>query len=508
MGQSSLQVQQLRMNNVRLNPRGFSILELMLALMILTATVSAVVLITIGLPITLADGNLRAQAIQIANTQLQKEYILGLTSFSSVSSIGSSSENSYTRSLTVTTKDGGMSKLLSSMVSWIDPKGKNQYVALTGRITDFNATNFCNPVLLGDWMHPHSFIQPFASHPFQTLVANSSLLVAAAINTPQKTDATISLFSLASSTNPVLVGEIDTATSTRAGFAALAIHNSLVFGASANAANFATCVSGPACSQLQIIDISSTTHPSVIQNLQLAASSGPYATGSGGQSAGKSIFYANGIIYLGLQKTGVPNGHEFNIINVENPYTPIWLGGYSVGRTINQIRIVNGFAYLATDNPAKELLVLDVHDPAHITLVTSYDAPGNSAFGFGEALDTASTTLIFGRSYILNEPEFTLFDISSATSPHLLGTEPIASSTDSILSLTLRSFLAFVLTSSAVEFWNIANTSIPSPYAIPYMLPGTSPVVGTNGLACSGNALFVASSDSNNTGYITTITSS
>src|SRR6185295_20334181 len=74
--------------------------------------------------------------------------------------------------------------------------------------------------------------------------------------------------------------------------------------------NFKTCTQGASCSQMQVIDVSSSTAPSVVSsaNFLLPTSTAPFVWGnspSGGndQAVGKSIFYNNGYIYLGLTTT-------------------------------------------------------------------------------------------------------------------------------------------------------------------------------------------------------------
>jgi hypothetical protein len=419
-------------------------------------------------------------------------------------------------------------------------------------VTDFQdiSTNgSCDPVLIGDWTHPQSstFVMssassvnagssinltsllpnsvPTHSYPLKALALGTSTLVAAVGSSTSATDPTTFLFSLASSTHPTYLGSIDNATSSLSGVNAIAINGSIIYAANAFPADFSSCAAratGALCSQLQIIDASNPAAPAVVTNFQLATSSGPYATGSGGQAVGKTLFYANDLLYMGLQKTAAiqggssaaATGDEFNIINVQNPLAPVWLGGYSVGRTVNQIRVLNGFAYLATDDPSRELIVLDVHDPTHPTLAASYDAPGSSIYGYGEGLAVSSSTILLGRSYTYNGPGLSVLNNTEASAANS-SYSALSSTTESssVAEIILQSFLAFVLTTSELEFWNISDPTHPSMYASPLLVSGatgasTAVAGGVNSMVCRHSTLYMASSDANHVGYLTIITGS
>jgi hypothetical protein len=295
--------------------------------------------------------------------------------------------------------------------------------------------------------------------------------------------------------------------------AATAVNNSTLYVASAVQPDFSTCTVSSSCSQLQIIDISTPSTPTLITNYKLPTLTSPFAIGSRGQASGKSIFATNDLIYLGLTKPTGTQGDEFNIIDVHNPHSPQWLGGFRVGRTINQIQVLNGYAYLATDDPARELIVLDVHNPASITLIGSYDASGSSTFGFGKAITLARTTftnnLALGRSYTASGPELFLLNMSDLKNPLLLGSQQISSRTSpvSVEQIVLRDFLGFILTDTALEFWNITDPEHLSPYAIELLLPGGESQKHA-AFVCRHNTLYVASDALNRTGFLTIVTGS
>ena len=267
-------------------------------------------------------------------------------------------------------------------------------------------------------------------------------------------------------------------------------------------------MTGPACSQLQILNIADPAHISIIKNFQLSTTTLTRALGINGQASGISIFYQNGLIYLGLQKVSNPTGQEFNIINVQNPQAPVWLGGYSIKRTLNQLVVAHGSAYLATDDPNNELLTLNVQNPSIPLHQASYDAPGNTAFGFGEALSLSGQGLVFGRSYTTDAPEFAVFSVLPGSAPTFVGPTRSTELPESIQSIILRGPLLFALASSSLEVWNVIDPTNPTQFITPTQLPNSSTSSGAGALVCKDNTLYIASFDATNNGYLTTITGS
>ncbi len=506
--------------------------------MISTMALAGVVLVVLGIPEALANGYLQETAANRANELLQRELHIGLTSFSQVTSVATTSTDFDTHAdkneglesietgLTVSLLPNGLVKKLVATSHWKDMRGKSMSISLSAFVADFHSTDpadTCDPVLVGDWTHPTQktfYLTPgnllpaaFAgSTPvIQGLAMSGSILIATAAMALGKSDPTLFLFDVSSSTNPDYLSSLDNASSTRAGIAEIAADGNILYAANAQEADFSSCSTRPSCSQLQIIDISNRLAPVVLTSFQLATSSEAFATGSGGQSAGKSIFYADGLVYLGIQKTNSDTGTEFNVIDVRDAQKPIWLGGYHVGRTVNHIEVRDGYAYLATDDPSRELIILDVHDPTQPHVASSYDAPGTHSFGFGETLALlnhrnldASTSVLLGRSYSLHSPGFLIVGPLDASTTPLIGS---TTETASIQSILFTAFLAFVLTSTKLEFWNISDSANPQTYATPLPNPAGS-TAALNGMTCRNDALYIATTDSQNMSSITVVTGS
>ncbi|MDR3546718.1 MAG: hypothetical protein P4M11_00330 [Candidatus Pacebacteria bacterium] len=489
----------------------------MLALTTLSAALTGVMLVGIGLPDAVADGSREITAMQRASLLMDTAYTIAFNNFASVASIASSTTSGITTSLTILLLPDG-SDYLTSTAEWHDAHNSERYSILHGIITNYKSAtkNSCNDVLLGNWNKPQ--VQTYAlssggliqsgvpgAHPISVLAVNGTTLAVGISTTSSKTDPSLFLFDL-SLGRPSYLGSIDNASSTTQGINGIALSSGYAYVANAARADFSTCKAGPSCSQMQIFNVGNARSITDVADVELATATPPFAVGSDGQSIGKSIAYANGYAYLGTAKTGAANGDEFNVFNVQNPQSPVWLGGFSVGRSINRIVIHGTYAYLATDDSSRELIVLDVHDPTHISQVGTYDAPGAANFGYGNDLAYQNTTLALGRTYSPNGPGLSILSIAS-TAPSLISTENIASPSNpaSVEAMLMRSFLLFVLTNTSLEFFDIKNPYNPVPYADTLTLPFGS--VGTD-ITCQANTIFVSSVGADQTGYLTQITGS
>ncbi len=249
---------------------------------------------------------------------------------------------------------------------------------------------------------------------------------------------------------------------------------------------------------MQIIDVTIPTAPSVVSNVLI-----PATTTGGNLAAGNSIFYNNGYIYLGLNKSG-GSGSEFNIIDVGggngSPTNPIPLGTYQVGRTINSIYVKDNYAYLATDDNVsgnKQLLVLNITDKSLTPLpVASYFTV--SGAGYGNSLDVKDHVYL-GRSSAISSPTLYVLDNTYPLASKLtsLGSITTSSSTKSIIS---RGDLIFLLTNREFQVWNASDPRNIYPWTpnksqnefIPLSVLG----VDGSGQAsnCVGNYIYVGAS--------------
>jgi type II secretory pathway pseudopilin PulG len=237
------------------------------------------------------------------------------------------------------------------------------------------------------------------------------------------------------------------------GFTSLAIATSTTLG------SFAYVTTASTTAQFEVIDIGQTPASVVsvykVPNAPLVPN---------------TLFYKDGYVYVGFPNntSGTP-APEFFIIDVHTPGTiPLPLATYEVGAGINSIYVKDGYAFLATDDPLRELVVLDLNDLARPALRGTYNAPpsGATTFGLGRSVYTVGDTLYFGRYYITPDPELAILDTTTAN-PTLAGSKDIGTTLDtrSVYGTVVRSNLAFLFTgnktgaTSKLQIFNISNTT-------------------------------------------------
>lgn len=468
------------MNMKRSHISGFATLEILIALFILTIALSASTLVAFGNQTFLTDNAESREALHIAEELLETNQTHALTDWREVVSFATSS-GKFESTLEVTSIDY-VTKKITARVNWKNSYNLNQHVTLSSLVTDFqnNAEgDTCDPYLSGDWTKPETknsvtafkdlVGDPAGTYTITDLdVYHDRLYVTT--NTAGSHKETFFIFDVEDPSEPALVSKIDNDPVHIAGLTAVTI-------ASTTDGLFAYVASASMSEQLNIIDLTQNP-PRVITTYTLDEK----VT----EAKGFRIAYKNGYVYLGLDKT--TTGPEFNIIDVHDPRTPIWVGGFQVGNQINDIAIKGHYAYLATPHN-QELIILDISDPAHPTMVGGYDAPSNNTTGSGKTLYLADGRVYLGRTVTSGYPEFYIADDTPRSyAPQIFGSKEVNTSINQLL---VRESLAYFLTTTGMlQFWNISTISNITPYTVSAVLPESSKGVA---LDCEKNVLFVGS---------------
>jgi Tfp pilus assembly protein PilV len=491
--------------------KGFSTLEILIAMAIMTSTLSAVLLVAFGNQSLLEEGSISVEALQKAQAALETEQAYARMDFRLVGNTATSS-GIYQQSLAVSDvrADPYTTKRLTSTVSWQDESHITRSVSLTTLVTDFqdpSTLDTCDSALTGDWSSPsiknyvlatgdllsssapsgHTFS---ATNPISGIDAYQGRLYISISKKAAAANDSLFVFNNSDSTQrPSYLGSIDNNPSVIEGLNAIVVAGSYLYGANAHVTNFKTCKPSPNCSQLQLFAISSPGSIPAPVNFLIPTSSAPFVTGtSTSQAVGNSIFYQNGYVYLGLTKTAT--GPEFNIIDVHDPNNPAWAGGYAIGATINQIYVRNGYAYLATDDQSRKLMIFDVHDPKNPSLVASLDPKGMTNQPYGYSLYTIGDDLFFGMSStsISGSPELYEYDVSHPSSPRVIASAEVGAS---IMGIFVRDSDIFLLNSvvgAKAAFLSLDSASFGTASSI--TLPGS----GVS-LDCEGNYFYAASNN-------------
>lgn len=519
--------------------RGFSTVEMLIAMAVMIMVLSAVILLAFGSQSLLADSQTDAEALSLAQLLLEAQQALARQDFNLVeptTTVQTIGGLAYTEQLQSTLQSDYLTKKLVATVSWTGDHDRSEYVSLTTYVTNFEnvvGANTCDSNPTGDWTHPtiHNSTTALAQlvgDPSGTYTVTgvdayfNRLYVTATANSP--TAKNFFIFNTIDPSNPTLLGSLDTSGSGvssggAAVVAATSTGSNYAYVANSYAANFNTCTpnltgaNGGNCAQLQIIDITDPANPVLKVSYEIPTTTlVAHVTGSGG-AAGNSIFYKNGYIYLGLTKT--TTGPEFNIIDVHNPLNPVWVAGYQLGYTVNSIFVKDDYAYVAhpTDSGTtteEQVTVFDVSDPTHPKRVSDYHAPDNQ--GNGKALYAVGNTLYLGRTVNTTSSDRDFYILNNTDPASLLGNNPNAPQppgqkvSTSINGLVVRGGLAFLLggTSGTPGSLIVSNISNPAQVVTQTTVALPSNSSGA-ALDCEGNTLYAASNDSSGRGYLSDI---
>lgn len=423
---------------------GQSTLEMLIAMAILVLTFSAVILVLFGNQSLSVDSTLNNEALYKAQEALENARANARNDFGSLAS-ASTVDGIYAKDVIIQNIDNYTKEIISK-ITWQVGQTRNQKIELSTLVSDWeNAVSgdTCGGALSGDWKNPQSIssIDIGPSNEGTDLdVVNKKVYLTADSSTTGKPD-----FYVIDVTDP---RSIPTPKSINTGPGLMAVQV---------AGNYAYAANASLTGQLQIIDISGSD-PTLIKSYKV-----PGVTGSGGQGLGNSIFYKNGRIYLGLTKTG--GGLEFNVIDVSNPSSPSYKGGWDANTQVNGIYVKNNKAYVATPD-TQDLKVLDVSDPANITQVDGFDA--NGELEVGKSIYVVGNKLYFGRTTTqnhVNHHEFYILNISGALPASTTNNDntdqiPSINLAGSLNGLAIRGHLAFFATNDSTEefqIWDISN---------------------------------------------------
>ena len=485
--------------------RGFSTLEILIAMAIMVSTLSAVVLVSFGNQSLLAATRANSGALADAQALLETEAGNARQDFRLVTTVATSSDGGYQASLSVDDlpADPYTTKRLTAIVSWRDERHATRSISLTSLVTDFqdpSTLDTCDSSLAGDWSHPA--ISNLALSPGSLLPSDAKIAAANTIGAidayrdklyvadasrSAKADDSLFIFDISNPIAPRYLGSTNNATTSADGMNAIVAAGDYLYAASNHGTTFKTCKPGGNCSQLQIFNVSNPAAISLVSDFLLPTSSAPFVLGSGGQAVGNALYYKNGYLYLGLVKT--QSGPEFDVIDVHDPTRPAWIGGLAIGATVNQIYVRNGYAYLATDDQSRKFLTIDVHDPKNPSLVTSLDPKGTSNQEYGYSLYVVGDELFAGMSStsISGSPELYEFNNAHPSAPAAFASEEVGAST---LGIFARDAKLFLLTSTIglKGQVQILDDDLAGNNSVSVALPGT----GVS-MDCQGNYFYVAS---------------
>ena len=510
--------------------QGSSILEVLIALAVLTLGISAVIMLVFANQSLKLDSETAGEALYKAKDSLESARADSRLDFALINPILPFIEDIYTKRVEVETLPDFFTKKVTSVVTWPSEGGRVQNINLTTLVTNLEGPgggNTCNSVLLGDWSNPQKTEYAFGADiladtssgfPITSMRSFQHKLYVTVHNDNGNNDETFFILDISDPTvQPSVLEKTDNNSGVSDGLNDVTLDGvRYAYVANAYSSNFATCVNVDGtnldCGQMQVIDLDSSP-PQVVYTYKV-----PGVTGNNGAGIGTRIFYKDGIVYLGLAKT---SGPEFHIIDVggggipgASPTTPKPLGIFEVNNGINAIFVRNEYAYLASPHD-EELKILSLSNLANPVQVGFYDAPGGGGNnGNGKSLNLVGNKLYLGRTLLNGNEFYILHNVNPETSLPVLGFKNIKNASNnntSVNGIIIRDYLVFLITNEQLQIWRIDDpTSITQYDPDPFLTlpPGSGGGLQGTAADCEGNYIFVGSQSSNDKGYISIITSS
>ena len=500
---------------------GVLTIELLIAFAILLINVTGILLLTSGNQSTVVSAETNAEALSLAQQEIEKAKATAEGDFHVLSDYEGieypSGSLTYTKTLDIvpvaddddTPWDESLfMNKVTSVIEWMGEKNQLKSVELTTIISNPEALgggDTCSAVLLGDWENPiheeyefgAEILQGTSSpsnessgYPITSIQTFNQKMYVTIDNSNGNNNGTFFVLDISNPPNmPEYITELDNNSGVKHGLNAVAIDGkNYAYVASAHDANFETCVNDDgnnlSCGQLQVIDLNSM---SVVYTYKI-----PSVAGDDGSGVGKSIFYKDDVVYLGLTKVDAingTNGHEFQVIDVSNPLDPSILFSEEIGEGVNSILVKDEYAYVTSPNN-EELKIFDVSNPDSISQVGGFNGAGGGVpfYSHGKSIYKVGNKVYLGRT--LSDPgedehyEFYVLDGSDSTDNNLpvLGLQSILNDDDhtSVNGIIVRHHLAFLITNREFQILDISDLSNIIEFTSPLDLPpGTGGGGGT-----------------------------
>ncbi len=504
---------------------GIATLEILIAFTIFILCISAVIIVNFGNQSIAIDSQIKNEAITKAQEMLEKARADSRFDFNLVNSSTTTETNNslvFIKNLNVVTSDTDptldlWTKRVTSKVTW-QTAGRTLDTIFSTLLTNKEAVSggdTCSSVLTGDWTNPEITSYEFgkdvlndtsSDFPIKAIQTFDQKMYIAVNNVAGNNDETFFILDI---TDPILtlsdvLGKLDNSPGTISeGINALAVDGKqYVYVANAYDSSPSTCVENHNCAQLQVIDVSNPNNPFIARNFKISS-----FTSGNKLVNGNSLFYKDGIVYLGL--ANATNGKEFFIIDVGGsgvgtPTNPVILSNIEIGNGINSIFVRNNYAYIISPN-TQELKIFNITDLSNPSPAGNFNASSGS--GNGKSIILVGNKLYLGKTVPNAGNDFHILNNSN---PNIILPEIGGiNSSSSINGIIIKDFLTFFITSNGqFQTWNISNPNNISQYATPLILPPGSGV-GLQGTAtdCEKNYIYVGSKNSDNKGYISVITS-
>src|SRR3989338_6227418 len=464
----------------RLPRRGSGLMEVIIAVAILALGLSSAILLAFAnqsLKISSVTNN---EALGKAEGLIEKARADARKDFYSLASLAPFADDIYTNQLDVVEIDI-FNKEVTSRVSWTGEHGQPLFIDLITHLTDPASAaggDTCSPLLVGDWTAPQDYTSGYGYYDFISPNGTSGV---DAFNKKAYLTSDITgkdNFYIIDVSNPKPPPSINPKLPKLGSLEAdYALTDVRVAG------QFAFVTTMSQLYELFVIDISDPTNLDYSHIVKKFDVKSPGFTGYG-----NTIFYSKKKLYVGMTKS---TGHEFYVVDVSDPLSPVVEDSFETGTSINQIIVKDDLAYLAgaLDN---QVWIVDVSDPTDIYQTNpaqqTFVDPSGTQDWSGQSIALSGTDLYLGRIYDVgdNGPELYVLDADDLSQP------PVDSLTqtkqDGVSRMVIRENLIFMSNTKHNDGFQIWDRNTLTRHDI---TPLNVEESSTSGMDCEGNYIYL-----------------
>jgi|SRR3989344_315903 len=446
-------------NNMRMD-RGSSILEVLIAISILTFGIVAATMLSFASQSLEVDTDTSHEALFKAQDILEEARADSRENFLSVNTSVPAIDGIYTKQLQIL-DDTACRKTATSTITWNVSPLRQITIELTTILGDIpeilDLDGDCDIEPVGDWDNPYSPESDNIigqSNATDIDIQDNFVYITTDPSAPGKDDFFIYEF------DPVAVtltprGSLDISV----GLNAVDVAGNYAY--LANASTTGT----ESSEELVIIDVTDKDSPFPLPSpltLGIIPNCPSFCPGGA-----QSIYYLNGRVYIGTHRI---NGDEFYVVDVSNipSSPPSIIRSLNVNHNVNDIAVRDGYAYLAVSDNSGELHVYNISDPGPISFAGSFNANRTgSDIEDGISLYLIGNKVYLGRERVNNPSERDFYiidaDVASPTFLEELGSQNLGLGPSAVgtVGLVVRGRLAFLAIDDSTTAFKILNVSNP-----------------------------------------------
>lgn len=429
------------MINQRYQPNtqsGFSTLELLIAFMVMTVSLVALIQVVFGNQSIAIDTNLAQRGLYLAERNLEAAGILAIGSFNDVESTPTSTPADQPFSSKIDVLDiSPCAKQVTSKVSW-GRNTRNLSTSLSSTVVSTTTAqqgggNCASTLPNADWDTTEAYggvsASDFDAQGTGVAIANIDGSRYAFLTTNAATPGQNNFYAI--NTN-----DPENVTFTGIKITEEALNGVVV--ATVNGAPYAFVLRNDQISgELQVVDLSNPNNPTY-----LPTASTTLQTNSNADATPYSIFYYDEKIYIGTEYLVSGLDDELHIIDVSDPTAPVWESSIDVDRSVYDL-YVDGENIYTANGPGTSAPYdpLKIFDRSTLSEIGSFEISENRS---GNAVYVLGDTLYLALSDEPSEHDFYILDVEDPTAPTELGSTDFSNNHSDVGDIVVSGRFAFV----------------------------------------------------------------